>query len=42
VGGLDHLSDAQKGESIVSLVRLFFFSDGLVDFAEIRSEQSGR
>jgi hypothetical protein len=33
--GLDRLSDAQKGESFVSLVRLFLFSDGLVDFQEV-------
>ena len=33
--GLDRLSDAQKGESIVSLVRLFFFSEILVDFQEV-------
>jgi hypothetical protein len=33
--GLDRISNAQKGESIVPLVRLFFFSDGLVDFREV-------
>jgi len=30
--GLNRLSDAQKGESIV---RFFSFSDGLVDFQEV-------
>jgi hypothetical protein len=33
--GLDRLSDAQKGESFVSLVRLYLSSDDLVDFQEV-------
>jgi hypothetical protein len=33
--GLRRFSDAQKGESLVPLVRLFFFSDDLVDFEEV-------
>jgi hypothetical protein len=33
--GLRRLSDTQKGESIVPLVRLFFFSDNLVDFQDV-------
>jgi hypothetical protein len=33
--GLNRLSDAQKGESSVSLVLWFFFPDGLVDFQEV-------
>ena len=33
--GLDRLSDAQKGESIVPVVSLFFFYEGLVDFQEV-------
>jgi hypothetical protein len=32
--GLNRISDAQKGESIVPLVRLYFSSDDLVDFQE--------
>jgi hypothetical protein len=32
---LDRLSDAQKGEFIVPLVQLFFFSDDLSDFHEV-------